>query len=132
MTPVSAWEKTSKDCRDGHDTFIQLDLNFFLRSIDWVKAEEFYRKILSENRNEKNSPSESTAYSDTNSDFDSDYVIISRIGEMYMEGKYGIEKNPQEASDLFMEAADLAVHFGKGRLANKYFEMSDKALAMIE
>jgi len=51
---------------------------------------------------------------------------------MYLEGKYGIEKNPQEASELFLEAADIAIHFGKGRLANKYFEMSDKALAIIE
>lgn len=100
------------------------------KSIDWSKAVEFYRKILSENKSEN--ANDSTAYSDTNSDFDSDYVIISRIGEMYLAGINGIEKNPQEASDLFLEAADKAMHFGKGRLANKYYMLSEKALALID
>lgn len=98
------------------------------KSIDWNKAVDFYRKILSSDKDETTG----NAYSDPHSDFDSDYLILSRIGQMYLEGINGIEKNPQEASDLFLEAADKAVQLGKGRLANKYYNLSDEALALID
>ena len=57
------------------------------------------------------------------------YAILARIGEMFMEGKYGVEKNLQEASDLFTEAAELAMQYGKGRLSNKYYQLAEKAIS---
>ena len=64
-------------------------------------------------------------------DSEPSYVILARIGEMYMEGKYGVEKNLQEASDLFTEAAELAMQCGKGRLSNKYYQLAENALASL-
>ncbi len=54
---------------------------------------------------------------------------MARIGEMYLEAKNGIEKNCQEAADLFNEAAERAIAHGKGRLANKYYVYAENALA---
>lgn len=59
------------------------------------------------------------------------YVILARIGEIYLQGGNGIEINAQEANDFFNEAAEKAMQYGKGRLANKYYSLSEKALALI-
>jgi elongation factor 2 kinase len=52
---------------------------------------------------------------------------MSRIGEMYMSGENGVEKNLEEAAELFTEAAEIAIQFGKGRLANKYYVLAEMA-----
>lgn len=111
----------------AYDTGFGLGKN---KKIDLNKAVDYYRRILSENRHEKSN--ESNVYSDMNSEFDSDYVILSRLGVIHMEGADGIEKNPQEAYELFEEAAEMAMLHGKGRLANKYYELSEKASSMME
>lgn len=54
------------------------------RAIDWTKAVEFYRKILSEKKHDKYEEEGGTLYCEPSNDFDSDYVIISRLGEMYL------------------------------------------------
>ena len=59
------------------------------------------------------------------------YVILSRIGEIYLQGGNGVEINLQEAMDFFNEAADKAMQYGKGRLANKYYSLSEKAAALL-
>ena len=60
---------------------------------------------------------------------EADYVIMARIGEMHAEGLHGLERNLHEAGTLLTEAADKAIQFGKGRLANKYYMMAEKAFA---
>jgi len=70
-------------------------------------------------------------FSEMSTECESSYAILARIGEMYTEAKYGIEKNLQEASDLFTEAAELAMQYGKGRLANKYYQYAENALASL-
>lgn len=51
---------------------------------------------------------------------------------MHLEGKNGIEKNVIEAADLFNEAAERAMQCGKGRLANKYYDLAEQASALSE
>ena len=90
---------------------------------------EYYRKIISE-RNEENN--EDSGFSDISLDIGEPvYKVLARMGEMYMEGKRGIEQNLQEAADLFSEAAEKAMQFGKGRLANKYYSLSEQAMSML-
>ena len=60
------------------------------------------------------------------------YLVEKLFVFVFAEGAHGLEKNAQEASDLFLEAADRAVHYGKGRLANKYYILADKAMALID
>lgn len=60
------------------------------------------------------------------------YTILARMGEMYMEGNHGVEQNYAEAAELFNEAAERAMQSGKGRLANKYFDLTEKAGSLIE
>jgi hypothetical protein len=70
-------------------------------------------------------------FSEMSTDCEPSYAILARIGEMYTEAKNGIEKNLQEASDLFTEAAELAMQYGKGRLANKYYQYAENSLASL-
>lgn len=71
-------------------------------------------------------------FCDISTDCEPAYMILARLGEMYMEGKNGIEKNPNEAADLFSEAADKAMAYGKGRLANKYYGLAEQAMAFCD
>ena len=77
----------------------------------------------------KEDQSEEHDFSDISSEIEAAYLILARIGEMYLEAKNGIEKNCQEAADLFNEAAERAIAHGKGRLANKYYVYAENALA---
>jgi elongation factor 2 kinase len=70
-----------------------------------------------------------TGFSDITTECDAPYIILARIAEMYLEGSYGVEKCCQEAAGLLNEAAEKAMQFGKGRLADKYYNMAEKALA---
>ena len=72
-----------------------------------------------------------TGFSEISKESEPSYAILARIGEMFMEGKYGIEKNLQEASNLFTEAAELAMQYGKGRLSNKYYQLAEEALSSL-
>jgi TPR repeat protein len=105
---------------------VQYFLIIFSSSIDWNKALEYYRRILRENCDGSDKCSEMDAgYCDINADCEPNYIIMARIAEIYMEGKNGVEKNPSDAADLFTEAAEKAIQFGKGRLANKYYELAE-------
>jgi hypothetical protein len=53
------------------------------RAIDWNRAVDFYRRILSERKHDEYEKGLGT-YCEPSNDFDSDYVIISRLGEMSM------------------------------------------------
>ncbi len=96
--------------------------------IDWNKSAEYYRKLISYNTND--SALEDLGYSDIGFDSEPDYMILGRLGQMYFQGLNGLERNVHEASELFTEAADKAIVFGNGRLANKYYNLAEKASAM--
>lgn len=94
------------------------------KEIDWLKALEYYQKIL-------NKTSDDDIEEITN-DCDPSYQILARMGEMNMKGGYNLEKDPSEAASLFTEAAEKAMLFGKGRLANKYYQLAEEASSMDE
>ena len=101
----------------------------FHRQIDWNRAIEYYRKIIGGSSDEKGADD---GFYDISTDFDPVYTIMARIGQMYLEGKYGVDKNAIEAADLFNEAAERAMQCGKGRLANKYYDLAEQANALAE
>ena len=74
---------------------------------------------------------EDTGYSDMSTECEPSYAILARIADMYMEAKHGVEANYQEAAELYNEAAELAMQFGKGRLANKYYASAELAQANL-
>ena len=57
------------------------------------------------------------------------YQLLARLAQIYMQGGHKVEPNCQEAADLFSEAAERATASGKGRLASKYYELAEQALA---
>lgn len=116
------------------DFFVLKNLinNFFLtkkREIDWYRANEYYRKIIGNCSEEKGLDD---GFYDISAECEPVYTILARIGEMFMEGKHGIEQNYAEAADLFNEAAERAMQSGKGRLANKYYGLAEKANALSD
>ncbi len=51
---------------------------------------------------------------------------------MNLKGGFGLESDPSEAYSLYNEAAEKAMAFGKGRLANKYYELAEEASAACD
>ncbi len=81
---------------------------------------------MADNHDEKQ---EDAGYSDISAECEPSFMILARLAEMYLEGKNGVEKNAQEAADLFTEAAEKAMQSGKGRLANKYYALVENCLS---
>ena len=98
------------------------------RTIDWSKALEYYRKIVNDSNDESDNHS---GLNELGTNCEALYVILARIGEIYMRGGNGIELNYQEAYNFFNDAAEKAMQFGNGRLANKYFNFAEKASGFI-
>lgn len=100
---------------------------FNSRNIDWSKAVEFYRKILGEEHGDEKSNDGAGYGHDITTECDASYSILARIAQIYLDGGHNVEQNFQEAADLFNEAAEKAMQFGKGRLANKYYMLAEEA-----
>ncbi|XP_026078750.1 eukaryotic elongation factor 2 kinase isoform X2 [Carassius auratus] len=95
------------------------------RAKDWVHAVYWYDSAL-----------KMTDY-DEGGEFDGmqdepRYLLLARLAEMYQEGGYNLDADPQRAGDLFTEAADAAMEAMKGRLANQYYMKAEEAWAMME
>lgn len=102
------------------------------KSIDWSKAYEYYQKIINmcEQADEQNQ--EDAGYSDVNGECEPIYLILARQAELNYHGGNGIEKDMSEAASLYSEAADKAMAYGKGRIANKYYMLAEEASAYAE
>ncbi|XP_052466827.1 eukaryotic elongation factor 2 kinase isoform X2 [Carassius gibelio] len=95
------------------------------RAMDWKHAVYWYDSAL-----------KMTDY-DEGGEFDGmqdepRYLLLARLAEMYQEGGYNLDADPQRAGDLFTEAADAAMEAMKGRLANQYYMKAEEAWAMME
>ncbi len=90
----------------------------FLSSIDWLKSVEYYQRVVN-------------VSGDEDAD-DQIYLVLARMAEMNLKGGFGLEKDPSEAYSLYNEAAEKATAFGKGRLANKYYELAEEASAACD
>lgn len=95
------------------------------RAMDWTHAVHWYDSAL-----------KMTDY-DEGGEFDGmqdepRYLLLARLAEMYQEGGFNLNADPQKAGDLFTEAADAAMEAMKGRLANQYYMKAEEAWAMME
>ncbi|KAK9965189.1 hypothetical protein ABG768_004291 [Culter alburnus] len=95
------------------------------RSMDWTHAVHWYDSAL-----------KMMDY-DEGGEFDGiqdepRYLLLARLAEMYQEGGFNLDADPQRAGDLFTEAADAAMEAMKGRLANQYYMKAEEAWAMME
>lgn len=92
---------------------------------------QYYKQIINEKDDDDNDQEPDKDSSELSNDCEEIFVILARIGEIYMQGGYGVEPYLEEAVNYFNEAADKAMQSGKGRLANKYFSLSDRASSLI-
>jgi len=63
---------------------------------------------------------------------DPNYLILATQAEMYLSGKFGLEKDPLKSGELYTEAADEAMASMKGRLANQYYMKAEEAWGECE
>lgn len=99
------------------------------QNINWQTAIDYYMRIVSST----DEPSDCDAgYSEVTCESESAHVTLARVAEMYMLGGNGIDQDAEKASDLYSEAAELAMSSGKGRQATKYYTLSEKALETID
>lgn len=59
------------------------------------------------------------------------YCLKAKLAELYLEGKFELDSDPQTAGELFNEAADAAMASMKGRLANKYYAKAEEAWSLV-
>ncbi|XP_057214603.1 eukaryotic elongation factor 2 kinase isoform X1 [Triplophysa rosa] len=95
------------------------------RTVDWTHAVHWYDCAL-----------KMTDY-DEGGEFDGmqdepRYLLLARLAEMYQQGGFNLNADPQKAGDLFNEAADAAMEAMKGRLATQYYMKAEEAWSMME
>lgn len=95
------------------------------RSRSWEDAVHWYEEATNTEHNDESGDFDSTME-------DPPYMLIARQAEIYLEGGYGLEKDPQTAGNLYSQAAEAATEAMKGRLANKYFMLAEEAYAQVE
>ncbi|XP_013782450.1 eukaryotic elongation factor 2 kinase-like [Limulus polyphemus] len=91
------------------------------RKKSWKDAVHWYDKAV------KLEKEEFDAYLD-----DPPYQLLFREADLYRQGGYGLEKDPNRAGELYHEAADVAMAAMKGRLANKFYMLAEEAWAEVE
>lgn len=60
------------------------------------------------------------------------YKILARMAEMKLIGGHGLKQDYNYAGDLFSQAGELASSARQGRLAAKYFELSEDAYGKVD
>ncbi|XP_076442554.1 eukaryotic elongation factor 2 kinase-like isoform X2 [Babylonia areolata] len=95
------------------------------RSRSWEDALHWYDEAVHQMKQDDGGEFDSTME-------DPLYLLVARQAEMYLEGGYGLQKDPYNAGDLFTKAAEAATEAMKGRLANKLFMQAEEAWALLE
>ncbi|CAH1794993.1 unnamed protein product [Owenia fusiformis] len=95
------------------------------RSQNWSEAMHFYEQALNKTEHDESGEYDSTLDHPP-------HELQAKMAEMYLEGKFGLEKDPQKSGDLYTEAADNAMAAMKGRLANKYYMLAEEAWGEVE
>jgi len=97
---------------------------------DWLKSVEYYQRVVNISDDE---PSLESCYtSAVITDCEPIYLILARMAEMNRTGGFGLEQDFSEAYSLYNEAAEKAMAFGKGRMANKYYELAEEVSSMCD
>ncbi|PVD37875.1 hypothetical protein C0Q70_00477 [Pomacea canaliculata] len=95
------------------------------RSQSWEDAVHWYQRAVETDEHDEGGHYDSTME-------DPQYLLLSRQAEMYQQGGYGLDKDPQIAGDLYTQAAEAATEAMKGRLANKFFQLAEEAWAEVD
>lgn len=98
--------------------------NFLFRERSWEEAVKWYQNAI-DVVYEDDDP-QNTLFTDPN------YVLCAKQANLYQQGGYGLDKQPQEAGDLYSSAGDFALAAMKGKLANKYYALAEEAWAEVE
>ncbi len=85
---------------------------------------EWYQKIVT-NIDEDEKLMDDMGYSDVSHIDEPTYMILGRLAELYQQGGNGLERNLNDARDYYNEAAEKAMCYGKGRIANKYYMLAE-------
>ncbi|XP_051789620.1 eukaryotic elongation factor 2 kinase isoform X6 [Erpetoichthys calabaricus] len=95
------------------------------RDQDWTEAVHWYDMAL--NMTDYDEGGEYDGIQD-----EPRYLLLAREAEMYLEGGFLLDKDPERAGNLFTEAADAAMEAMKGRLANQYYMKAEEAWGAME
>lgn len=60
------------------------------------------------------------------------YVIVAKSAELWYSGDLEQGRDPKKAGELFNQAAEIAMAFMKGKLANKYYILAEEAWGEAE
>lgn len=94
------------------------------RERSWVKAAKWYQNAI-DVVYEDDDP-QNTLFTDPN------YVLCAKQANLYQQGGYGLDKQPQAAGELYSAAGDFALAAMKGKLANKYYALAEEAWAELD
>jgi elongation factor 2 kinase len=95
------------------------------RNQNWMEAMHWYEQAVNKTQEDDSGEFDATMDNPV-------YQIQAKMAEMYLEGGYGLDKDPSTAGDLYNEAAEAAMAAMKGRLANKYYALSEEAYGQVE
>ncbi|XP_046380334.1 eukaryotic elongation factor 2 kinase-like [Haliotis rufescens] len=95
------------------------------RSISWEDSVHYYDEAAAQDTHDEGG--EYDAAMD-----DPVYILKAKQAELLRSGGNGLDKNPERAAELYNEAADEAMAAMKGRLATKYYEMSEECYGEME
>ncbi|XP_070580625.1 LOW QUALITY PROTEIN: eukaryotic elongation factor 2 kinase-like [Ptychodera flava] len=106
----------------AYDTGINLGTD---RERSWREAVYWYENAVS------------TADEDDSGEYNAmmdspNHQVIARQAEMYREGGFGLDKDPQKAGEMYNEAAESAMAAMKGRMANKYYMLAEECYGEME
>uniref|UniRef100_A0A0N5CDQ5 Eukaryotic elongation factor 2 kinase n=1 Tax=Strongyloides papillosus TaxID=174720 RepID=A0A0N5CDQ5_STREA len=95
------------------------------KKTDWCKAMYWYEKALEyyvtddyENNGNNINKKDMTFVCPQ-------YEILAKMGQMLNVGGFGLERDGNEAYNLYTEAAEYAMEAMKGKLATKYYELAE-------
>lgn len=115
-------------CARAYDSGVGLSAD---RHINWSMACDLYKRVL--DMCDEEASSEDSGYSgDISNECEPSYVILARLGEMFMQGGVNLERDLGQAAKFYSQAAEKATLFGKGRLANKYYMLAEQASSSMD
>ena len=90
---------------------------------DWIEAAKWYNKALETSPDADDTSCQATS---------PDYIITARLAEMYRSGGHRLERDSNRSGELYTQAAEAAMSAMKGKLANKYYTLTEEAWAELE
>lgn len=94
------------------------------RERSWEEAAKWYQNAI-DVVYEDDDP-QNTLFTDPN------YVLCAKQANLYQQGGYGLDKQPQVAGELYSAAGDFALAAMKGKMANKYYALAEEAWAELD